>query len=87
MKHVKTPSGFELDIDEKSLDDMELLDMIAELMDGNTLRLPKILTKICGNDGKKQLYEHCRDANGRVPSEAISKEIADIFEGLQEKKS
>lgn len=87
MKHIKTPTGFEIDIDEKSLDDMELLDLIAELMDGNSLKLPKILNKVCGEEGKKRLYEHCRDESGRVPSETISKELTDIFEELQAKKS
>lgn len=87
MKQVKTKSGFEIEVDEKSLDDMELLDMIAELTDGNGLRLPKIISKVCGDEGKKRLYEHCRNEAGRVPTETISTEITEIFEALNAKKS
>lgn len=77
----KTNSGFEFEIDALALDDMELIDAVAETMDGNPLAFSKVCNKLFDADQKKRLYEHLRK-NGRVPFEAISAEITDIFTAL-----
>ena len=75
---MKTKSGFEFTIDAKSLDNMELIDAIAEL-ETNQLALPKVLTLLLGKDQKARLYDHVRDESGRVSVEKIGAELADIF--------
>ena len=73
-----TKSGFSYELDETKLDDMELLDAIAE-MEGNPLNISKVLKTILGNDQRKALYDHLRDDTGRVSVKAVAEAIADIF--------
>lgn len=86
VKHIKTKTGFEMDLDESVTDDMELFEAIAEVDSGNMMKVPVVIGKLCG-DQKKALYDHVRTEDGRVPMQAISEEITDIFEALNAKKS
>lgn len=86
MKHIQTASGFEIDIDEACLDDMELFDAIVDLQSGDATTIPLIIRKILGS-GKAALYEHCRTEDGRVPTTVVAEEIKQIFEALNAKKS
>lgn len=86
IKHIKTSTGFECEIDDECLDDMELFDAVADLEAGNNLALPRVIAKICG-DNKKALYDHCRLESGRVPTKAIADEVNEIFNALNAKNS
>ena len=85
MKHIVTESGFETDIDESRLDDMELFDAIVDLQGGDVTTIPLILSKIFGAD-KAALYAHCRTEDGRVPTQAVAAELTNIFEAINAKK-
>lgn len=86
MTKIKTKSGFTIDVDEDVLDDAELLDMLVELDEENFTVFPTILKKLLGADGKKMLYDHIRNEDGRVPYAALTAEINDIMQGLNSKK-
>ena len=86
IKHIQTKTGFEMEIDDSCIDDMELFEAITDLQDGNTMAIPTVVRKICGVT-MKALYDHCRTEDGRVPMQAISDEINDIFEVLGAKNS
>lgn len=73
-----TKSGFSYELDENKLDDMELLDAIAEV-DSNPLNISKVLKTILGEDQRKALYDHLRDDTGRVSVKTVTEAIADIF--------
>lgn len=78
----KTESGFEFEVDEQCIDDMELVDALSETMNDNPLAFSIVCTKLFGVDQKKALYDHLRNANGRVPLEEISKAIGDVFKAF-----
>ena len=78
MLRGKTESGFEFEIDEKVLDNMELLDAIAEA-DDNPLLMSSVVKMLLGDKQRKALYAHLRKDDGRVPVEDVGKAIADIF--------
>lgn len=80
----KTKSGFEFEVDSGHLANWELLEMIAELQNGNGLLAFTVLRTILGDDQKKRLYDHCRDDKGMVPVDAMNAEISDIFAALGE---
>lgn len=87
MTKVITKSGFEVEIDEECLDDMELLDEIVSLSDGDMSVYPKIVRRIMTPEDKQRLYDHIRDKEtGRVPTTAFSEELMDIFAGVKEGK-
>lgn len=73
----KTTSGFEFAVDEKVLDNMELVDAISEV-DENPTALSKVVKLLLGAH-KKELYDHVRTEDGRVPIEAVTDIIMEIF--------
>jgi len=85
MKQIKTASGFECEIDETCLDDMELFDAIAEMQGGNALAMKTVMTKILGESNKAALYAHLRNEKGRVPTAQAANELTEII-GLIGKK-
>ena len=74
----KTSTGFEFDIEDERLDDMELVDIMAEI-DENPLLMPKLCKMLLVEEQKKRLYDHLRSEDGRVPIEATTNAIQEIF--------
>ena len=74
----KTSTGFEFDIEDERLDDMELVDIMAEI-DENPLLMPKLCKMLLGEEQKKRLYDHLRSEDGRVPIEATTNAIQEII--------
>ena len=85
MIKVKTKSGFEAEIDENVINNMELVDALEDVSDSNPLAISKVCKLILGEKTRKKLYDHIRNKDGRVPIEDISKEIMDIFEAFGDK--
>lgn len=75
-----TASGFKYEIDEKTFDDMEMLDMIVSVEE-NPLVLGKIIEKMLGEDGKKRLYDNLREEDGRVPIGKVNDALIEIMNG------
>lgn len=76
---ITTRTGFIAEINEASLDDMELLDLIEELETGESVSAyRRIVDKILPGE-RARLYDHVRTEDGRVPITAIDAEISDIF--------
>lgn len=84
MKKGKTKSGFEFQIEDSNLDNMELLDALAEIDGGNVAALPRASALLLGNEQKKSLYNHLRSEKGNVPMEAFMDEITEIMKIIGE---
>lgn len=84
MKTVELSNGFKVTISENAMDNMELVDALAEMTDDNPLEVSKVCTMVLG-DNKKELYNHIRTEDGRVPVKEVSKCIKEIFESFGEK--
>lgn len=78
MLNGKTKSGFEYSIDPQVLDNMELLDAIAEI-ENNPLAVSKVVGMVLSAEQRKALYDHLRTPDGRVPVKAVSDAVTDIF--------
>lgn len=83
---VETKSGFQWNVDKNVMDDAEILDLLVELDEGEYGSFSKLVVKILGKDGKKALYDHLRTEDGRVPYDALDKEIQEIILSLDSKK-
>lgn len=81
LKTIETASGFKCKLDDTVLDDMRLMEIIAEL-DENQLLYPKFVTFLLGEDLKEKLYKHVETKNGRVPISALNAELSEIMEKL-----
>ena len=82
-RKVETATGYKCTIAPEVLDDMRMLEMIAEMED-NAMVLPKFLTLLLGEKQKEALYRHVETKDGRVPLEPLQNEIADIIKGMGE---
>lgn len=79
---IVTGTGFTWEIDDDARDDQELVDAFVE-MDEHPERYGRVLDLLLGKDGRKVLYEHCRNEKGRVPATAIQHELFDIIECMK----
>ena len=86
MIHVETKSGFVCDIPEERLDDMELVDNLAEVMEGNLLAISGVAKRLLGPD-RKRLYDHLRTEDGRVPTEAVMDVLTEIMNAPKDGKN
>ncbi len=74
-------------IPRERLDNMELLDALAEADNGNVLAVSNAVTLLLGAGQKKALYDHLRTKAGNVPVAAVSAAGRGILSGgVQEKK-
>lgn len=81
MRKGTLENGFKYEVDENILDDMELLDAIAEAEE-DPLKISIVSKKILGTEQRKRLYDHIRREDGTVPVEEASQAIADILESF-----
>ena len=81
MIEGKTNSGFEFHIDEDNLDDMEFIDALRELKEGDMTSLSNVADFILGAEQKKALYEHLKanDEKHKVRLKAFSEEVMFIL--------
>lgn len=84
LKEITTKSGFDCKIEENVFDDMEVVDLLADVDDDNIVACSKLIKKILSAEDKKRLYDHIRDADGRVPVERFGSELADIMAAMTE---
>lgn len=82
MKKGKTESGFKFEIDEKVLDDMELIDAMAASQGDDPTQISTVVVKIFGEDQRKKLYDHVRAEDGRVPIGEVANIITEIINSL-----
>lgn len=83
----ETKSGFKFEIEESALDDWELLSALADVDEGKIGMVTKIPKMLLGEDQAKELVNHLRESNGRVPASKMSEAIKDILESSKELKN
>ena len=83
MKEGKLKNGFKYKVDENLLDDMEMLDALAEAEE-NPLKISFVSKRLLGETQRKELYNHLRKEDGKVPVEETVQAIADILTSLGE---
>ena len=86
MKQGTTKTGFDYTLSEFIGNDYEIIELLSELED-NPLGLTKLVVKILGKEQANKLKNHVRDENGTVPTDKMTQEIVDIFQGSDETKN
>lgn len=84
MLKGKTKSGFEFEIDEKLMDDMEVLEAIAKVEEGDVF-FPAMITKILGEKQKNAFYDHIRTKKGTVPIAKAVELFTEIMDSAGDK--
>ena len=83
MKKIKLDSGLNLNVREDVMDNMELLDDLVELDEGNGYAISRVLNRMLEPDEKKKLYEHLRE-NGVTKVSKVVTAMKEIFDKLGE---
>ena len=84
MVEGKTSQGFKYSVDPEAVSDMEFIEDMAAIMNGETQAYPGALKKLLGEAGKKALYDFVRNDKGRVPIEAVGDIVSEIFDAIGE---
>lgn len=85
LKKGTLKNGFKFTIDDARLDDMELLEDLVAVDNGNVLVLPAVINKMLGETQKKRLYDKLRDKKtGVVSSTAVGEALAEMFTALED---
>ena len=86
MAYIKgtTATGFKYKVDSDFFNDVEFLELFADMQDGNSLAVFKTVGKVLGDEQKKALYEHKRNKKGVVPADKLVEELTDIFKAMSE---
>jgi len=87
MANIKTSSGFEIELPDDTLNNMEFLDAVTELNAGDFAQFSRIVPIVLGKEGKKKLYDHLRLPDGRVPADAVDRELNEIINALPSGKN
>lgn len=74
-----TRTGFAFEVDENAFNDMEVVDVLSSEEMHSTYKMSFLVSRMLGAKQKKALYDHLRDASGRVPVDAVEREMEDIF--------
>lgn len=82
---VELENGFILDIDDKRLDDYELVEALTDVDRGQVSRLTDAINILLG-DSKPALFEHIRQEKGYVSTESIKAALVQIIGGLKNGK-
>lgn len=80
-----TKSGFKYKINDKMLDDYEIVELLGELED-NPLVMPKLIKRILGDDQVVKLKDHLKDKDGFISTVAMTQELESIFQNQTLKK-
>jgi hypothetical protein len=86
MLKGKTKSGFKYEIADERLNNYELLESMAEV-DSNPLMLPMVINLLLGKENAAALKSHVRGDGEFIPTEKLSQEIQEIFNGQEIKNS
>mgnify|MGYP003261726227 CR=1 FL=1 len=80
MKQITLENGFVISVDENVIDNMELVDALADMKDDDdSLGISKVTRLLLGKKQRKALYDAVRTEDGRVPLNEISHAIEEIF--------
>jgi hypothetical protein len=82
-----TENGFVFEITDERADNMELIDALADIDDGNLLAVSKVLTLLLGPEQKKKMYDFVRTEDGIVSAQTVSEMIVEILAAKKETKN
>lgn len=85
MIEGKTSTGFSYKIQDDVLDDMELLDALVDMDNGDMSSYRYAIKALLGEEQRKALYEHVRDnKTGRVSAKKVFEAFAEVLNSAKE---
>ena len=75
MKEVKLSCGLNANVDVDAMDDLDFIEALGNLEDGNITAVPKILVTMLGKDQYESLKKHIKKEKGKASLTFISEVI------------
>lgn len=87
MTNIKLSCGFEAEVDEEAINDVEMLEGLNDLREGDVTAFIRIL-KLFGmeKEDRNNLYQAIKGENRRAPIDKLMEQINEIFGQLNSKK-
>lgn len=82
---VELKDKFVLEIDDRKLDDYELVEALTDVDNGKVARLTDAVNILLG-DSKPALFEHIKEKKGYVSTEEVKNALLQIIGGLKNGK-
>lgn len=79
--------GFQVEIDDDSLNSWDLLEVLSDIDEGETGLIVKAARILLGADGVKLLKEHLKNEKGKVQADVMVKAIAELMESANQLKN
>lgn len=88
MTHISLSCGFETEVDERVLNDMEFLDLVVDFDGGEKEKIYAMrkMGDILLGAEKKRLYDMLRDEDGRVTVDRYGDAMVELMGQLGSKK-
>ena len=83
---VVLKDGFSLEIDDKKLDDYELMEALTDIDKGKAARITDAVDILLGEE-KRRLFEHIRKEKGYVSMEVVQNALLEVITGLKNGKN
>lgn len=83
---VKTSEGLEIQINENAFDNMEALETLTSLVDGNPFAITKTCDLLMDKNEKKKLYDFYRGEDGKVHVDTFVKVLTEIMLKIGQKE-
>ena len=84
---AKLQDGFEIQIEEDSLNSWDLLEVLSDIDEGETGLIVKAARILLGKEGVSKLKEHLRNENGKVQADTMVQAIAELMESANQLKN
>lgn len=84
---AKLKDGFEIQIDDNSLNSWDLLEVLSDIDEGESGLIVKAARLLLGKNGVNELKEHLRNDKGKVPADVMVQAIAELMESANELKN
>ena len=81
MKKVRLDSGLNLNVSDSAFDNMELLDDLVEVDEGNAFAISRIVRRVLDDENRKKLYDHLR-VDGVTPVTKVVEAMKEIFDKM-----
>lgn len=87
MTEIKLSCGFEAEVDEEAINDVEMLEGLNDLRDGDVTAFIRIM-KLFGmeKEDRNRLYQAIKGEEKRAPIDKLMEQINEIFGQLNSKK-
>ncbi len=84
---AKLNDGYQTEIIEENIGDWEFLEVLSDIDEGEEGLIVKAARMMLGKEGVKDLKEHLRNEQGKVPTASMVEALRELMESANELKN